>query len=260
MTTSSTTMRPNPTAIPANLLARTGVLVYGIVAYAIGVGSLFWMIATTLDLVPYTGGPLALEPGPAILSNVAFVVAFGVQHAIMARPAFKERWTRIVPPAAERSTFVLAAGLIMGSAMLCWQPLTTEIWSIEPAVPSLAVRTLGVLGWGYMLIASFAIDHFELFGLHQVWNHFRGTGQPKLPVVTRWMYRLDRHPLMTGILIGLWATPTMTLDHLVLAAGLSTYVLIGVVMEERDLLAKHGESYRAYKRSTMTLVPSVMKG
>lgn len=256
MTTSTTAaLRPTPTTTS---FARLGTLAYGVLAYALGVGSLFWLIATTLDLVPYTGGPVSLDStGAAILFNLLFIALFGLQHAVMARPAFKARWTKIVPPAVERSTFVLAVGLILGPAMLCWQPLAQEIWTVEGPF-AIVLGALGALGWGYMLIASFAINHFELFGLQQVWNHFRGHQPPTLPLVSRLMYRFDRHPLMTGILIGLWATPTMRLDHLVLAAGLSCYVLIGVAMEERDLIAKHGDAYRSYRRSTMTIVPSVL--
>ncbi len=250
----STLSVPSPPLSSA--LGRTAVLVYGVVAYAIGIGGLLSLIAVSLGLLPLTGGPVAIgTTGGAIAFNLLFVALFGVQHAVMARPAFKERWTRIIPAAMERPTFVLLSGVIMGSAMWLWQPLPSTVWAVESAALANALRGVAALGWCYMLAASFAIDHFELFGLKQVWRNFVGSEAPRVPFVSRLMYRFDRHPLMSGILIGLWCTPSMTVGRLVLAAGFSAYIVIGVAMEERTLVALHGDGYREYRRKVGALVP-----
>lgn len=259
-------MKTNPTAAATLTPAATtthgvGVLVYGIACYALGMGGLFWLVLSSLGLIPFTGGPVNLgSTSAAITFNLAFVLLFGVQHAIMARPAFKRRWTQIIHPAAERSTFVLLAGGIMALTLWLWQPLTSTVWSIENATLAGLVRGLGALGWVYMVGASFAIDHFELFGLKQVWRNFRGAEPREVPMVSRLMYRFDRHPLMTGVLLGLWAQPSMTLDRLVLALGFTCYIVAGVTIEERTLVQQHGEAYRAYRRRVGALVPLPGKG
>ena len=244
-----------PRSAPGSL-SRGAIVVYGVVSYAVGMFGLCWLIAATLGLVPFTGGPVALgSTGGAIAFNLGFLVLFGVQHAIMARPAFKAVWTQIIPPATERSTFVLVTGLIVSATMWLWQPLPTVVWSADGSWAPILVRSIGVLGWLYLLLASFAIDHFELFGLKHVWRHYQGAETPHVPFVMGWMYRYERHPIMTGMLVGLWCTPTMTVGHLVLAAGLTAYMVIGVSIEERTLVAQHGESYRAYQRLVPALLP-----
>jgi protein-S-isoprenylcysteine O-methyltransferase Ste14 len=243
-------------AAPSTLFSRVAILAYSVTCYALGVSGLVWLILATLDVVPFTGGPAALSStGAAITFNLVFVALFGFQHAIMARPAFKERWRRILPQAAERATFTLMAGLLMALAMWVWQPLPSTIWAFESPVLVMGLRGLCALGWAWLLAATFAIDHFELFGLKQAWRNFRGVDQAKSPFVMRLMYRFDRHPIMTGALIGLWATPVMRLDHLVLALGMTAYVVIGVFIEERTLVALHGDNYREYRRKVGALVP-----
>jgi len=259
-------MKTNTTAAAALTPSATathgvGVLAYGLACYALGMGGLFWLVLSSLGLIAFTGGPVSFEStSAAIAFNLAFILLFGVQHAIMARPAFKQRWTKTIHPAAERSTFVVLAGGIMALTMWLWQPMTSTIWSVENATLAGIVRGVGALGWVYMVAASFAIDHFELFGLKQVWRNFRGGEQRDLPMVSRLMYRFDRHPLMTGILLGLWAQPNMTLDRLVLALGFTSYIVAGVLIEERTLVELHGEGYRAYRRRVGALVPLPGKG
>jgi len=236
--------------------ARVGMLAYGVFAYAIGLSGLMWLILTCLGIVPQGFGLVETSsPGAAIALNLSLVALFGIQHVIMARPAFKERWTKIISPAAERSTFTLIAGVLMASAMAFWQPLAGSVWSLEAPAAVWTVRAIGALGWGYMLIASFAINHFELFGLSQVWGYFRGQEPRRLPLVARLMYRFDRHPIMTGILLGLWAAPTMDTTRFVLAAFFTTYMILGVLIEERTLVQVHGDAYRAYRRRVAALVP-----
>jgi protein-S-isoprenylcysteine O-methyltransferase Ste14 len=254
-------MKPQSPALPlsespASALSRTAILIYGVASYAIGVGGLCWLIAATLGLVPFTGGGVTIgATGAAIAFNLMFVVLFGVQHGIMARPSFKARWTKIIPEPMERPTFVLVTGVLVCAMMWFWQPFAGTVWAIDNAIVAAAMRGVAVLGWGYLLAASFAIDHFELFGLKQVWRNFTGSNPPKVPFVERFMYRFDRHPIMTGMLVGLWCTPVMRVDHLLLAAFLTTFIVIGVTIEERTLVALHGDDYREYRRNVGALVP-----
>lgn len=263
-------MKASTSAAGASLMAtpsmdsstprRLGIFAYGVTCYLLGVGGLCWLIGVTFGLIPLTGGPLAIESTPlAILFNLGLVASFGTQHAIMARPGFKARWTRIIPQPMERPTFVLLAGLLMANAMWLWQPLETSIWSVQAGAVSSGLTVLGAFGWAYFFAATFAIDHFELLGLRQVWNQLHGLGSKKGPVVTRWMYRFDRHPLMSGVMFGIWAKPEMTLGHLILALGFSAYIVVGVSIEERDLVRAHGDSYREYRRRVGTLIPGLRR-
>ncbi len=242
----------------SSAFSRWSVFVLGVAFYAIGVAGLVWWILATAGIVPFTGGPLAIEGrGAAIAFNLGLIALFGVQHAIMARPAFKARWTKIVPAALERSIFTLLAGGLMALAMWLWQPMTEQVWLVEHGVARVALWSLSAFGFAYLFAATFAIDHFELFGLRQIWRNLRGDTTPSPAFQQRFMYRFDRHPIMSGVLIGVWFTPDMRLDHLVLALGLTTFVILGVAIEERDLVRLHGESYRKYRRDVGTLVPSL---
>ena len=204
----------NPAAPVARLeessLRRIAIFAYGVTCYLIGVTGLCWLIATTLDLIPFTGGALTTSGlAGAIAINLALIAVFGIQHAIMARPAFKQRWRQVLPKSTERSTFVLGAGVTMSLAMWLFQPLPAVVWSFESPAVQVVLRTLCVLGWGYLFASTFAIDHFELFGLRQVYLNLRNRDSGAPAFVQRWMYRFDRHPIMSGALIGLWATPIM---------------------------------------------------
>ena len=236
--------------------ARAAMLAYGVLCYAIGLSGLMWLILTCLGIVPQGLGLVETSsPTAGIALNLALVGLFGVQHVIMARPAFKRRWTRLIPAAAERSTFVVISGSLMALAMALWQPVAGSVWSLESPAAVWAVRVVGGLGWTYMLLASFAINHFELFGLSQVWNYFRGHQPRPLPLVARFMYRFDRHPIMTGILLGLWGTPSMDTTRFLLAAFFTGYMILGVLIEEGTLVQVHGEAYREYRRRVAALVP-----
>ena len=256
MTLYDTTTTLNGSRQGESFATRAAILTYGIACYAIGVGSLVWLILTLLGFLPFWEGPVRLaSTRGAILFNLSFIVLFGVQHAVMARPAFKKHWTRIIPASMERSTFVLTTGVIVSSFLFFWHPLEAVVWSVSSPAVAHTMTGIAILGWAYMLTASFAINHFELFGLKQVWQQWTGRESTPSPVVTRFMYRFDRHPLMTGMLIGFWCTPVMQLDRLVLTAGLTVYMVIGVAIEERTLVAVHGESYRSYRRQVGALVP-----
>jgi protein-S-isoprenylcysteine O-methyltransferase Ste14 len=237
-------------------LRRTGILAYGAGSYAVGVAALVSLILVMLGVLDFKGGPVHIQsPAFAGLFNLGLLVAFAVQHSAMARARFKERWIRIIHPSMERSTYVLATGAVLLPLLALWQPLGTVLWSVGSPLVRGAVTGIAVLGWAYLFVATFAIDHFELFGLQQVWRGFRGEAPAPVPFRERWMYRIDRHPIMTGVLVGLWATPEMTLGHLLFAAGFSLYVVIGVHFEERALRRQFGETYEAYRRRVPTIVP-----
>jgi protein-S-isoprenylcysteine O-methyltransferase Ste14 len=240
------------------LLRRVGLLVFGVGSYAVGVSALVAVILASLGAYAFTGGPVHIaNPLAAGLFNVGLLVLFGLQHSVMARPAFKERWVRVIHPSMERSTYVLATGLVLWPLMALWQPLPSIVWSLSAPAAHWTLTGISLLGWGYLLLATFAIDHFELFGLQQSWRGFRGQQPVPVPLTERWMYRFDRHPIMTGVLIGLWATPRMTLGYLLFAAGFSLYVVIGVFFEERALVRQWGEAYESYRRRVPALVPTV---
>lgn len=228
---------------------------FGLVSYLIGVAGLGLLILLTYRLRPLGVGPVALDGTAAILFNIGLVLLFAVPHAVMARAGFKQAWTRVVPEPAERACYVLQSGVLMGALVWLWQPLPRVLWSVELPALRIGLWALAGLGWAYLLAASFAIDHFELFGVAGVWRQLRSDDRPPTPFVERWMYRFDRHPIMTGVLIGLWSVPLMCLDGLLLAVALTAYVIVGVAMEERDLVRAHGDDYRSYRQRVWTVVP-----
>jgi len=238
-------------------LRRAGILAYGIGSYLVGVAALVALILVSLGAFAFTGGPLRIvNPVVAGLFDAGLLVLFGVQHSVMARPAFKQRWTRILHPSMERSTFVLATGVVLLPLVALWQPLPAIVWSWSSPLARDFATGIGLLGWAYLFLATFAIDHFELFGLQQSWRGFRGRLPVSVPFRERWMYRIDRHPIMTGLLVGLWAAPEMTLGHLLFTAGLSAYVVLGVQFEERALRRHLGAVYESYRRRVPALVPT----
>ncbi len=236
---------------------RVAVFAFGLSAYLVGVGALVAFILSMLGVVPFTGGPLGKSSlGPALAVDLLLLLLFGLQHSVMARPRFKERWTRVIPAAVERSTFLIATGLALLPLLWLWQPMPALVWAVHALALRCTLLGIALAGWSYLLLASFAINHFELFGLQQVYQALRGRQLTQPPFQVRWMYRFDRHPIMTGILIGIWVTPTMTVDHLLLAAGISIYVWIGVFFEERSLRRQLGRPYEEYCERVRSIVPT----
>ena len=236
---------------------RWTVLLYGIGSYLVGVAALVLWIVIMLGLVPFGASGFRAEgTGTALLVNGSLLLAFALQHTIMARKGFKERWTRVIHPAVERATYLMATGIFLIPVCLLWQPSPEVVWAVENATIRAGITGLAVAGWAYLFLASFAIDHFELFGLRQVYEHFRGRPVSEVPFKERWMYRFDRHPIMTGALIGMWATPTMTLGHLAFAVGFTAYIVVGVHFEERALTRRWGAAYEDYRRRARSLVPT----
>jgi len=242
---------------------RFAILLYGVAVYLLFLATFLHAIFFVEGLlVPRTlsaGGTLG-STSTALLVDLALLSLFAVQHNIMARPAFKARWTRIVHPAIERSTFVLATVVILNALIWFWRPLPAVVWDVGGAAANV-LRALSWAGWGLVLVATFVIDHFDLFGLKQVIRHFRGR-EPRKPVFqVRSLYRWTRHPLYLGFFIAFWCTPVMTAGHLLFAGVVTTWVLLTVsLFEERDLVAEHGEAYLEYRRSVPMILPRSRRG
>jgi len=228
---------------------------YSVLCYAVGVVGQLGLVLACMGVLPLGGGPVRIESNAgAIAFDLGWVLLFGAQHILMSRPGFKRAWRARLPLASERPTFTLLAGAIMAGAIWTWQPVPGVLWSVD-GTAAVFLRMVAGLGWAYLLFASFAINHLELFGVQQAWQHLRGQEITSPVFERRWMYRFDRHPIMTGMLIGLWVTPHMSMGQLVLATGLSLYMAVGVTLEERELLRVHGDGYREYMREVGTLVP-----
>ena len=251
-----TTERPAASHTPstAGAVASFG---YGLACYAGFTLVFLYGVAFLADvLVPRTvdhGGPSA-STLPALGIDTLLLGVFAVQHSVMARPAFKRRWVNLVPRHVERSTYVLASTAALGLTFWQWRPVSSTVWD----VPTPEVRWLlggaCVVGWLWVLAMSFAIDHFDLFGLRQVDRHLRGLSERSPEFAVPWPYRLVRHPMMLGFFVAFWATPTMTVGHLLFAVLGSAYIVVGVRLEERDL-TRVLPDYRAYTATTPRLVP-----
>ena len=241
-------------------MSRAAALSFAIVAYAIFFATFLYLIAFVGDLpVPKTVDlpPSALMPLAAGLVDVALIALFGLQHSVMARPGFKRGWTRMVPPAIERSVYVLCASIALLILFWFWQPIDGTVWVVSPNIRWLTfILWLGFFGgFGIVLVSTFLINHFELFGLQQAWLNMRGqqVEAPELrqPLFYKWV----AHPLYAGFFLAFWSTPHMTLGHLLLATGLSIYMLVAIRYEEHDLTDLFGEDYRRYRAGVGMLMP-----
>lgn len=239
-------------------MSRSMTMLFAIICYAIFFATFLYLIVFVGDLsfssrTVDVGRQVA--PITAAAIDVALIALFGLQHSIMARPAFKARWTRIVPAQAERSMYVLAASAALIVMFLFWRPIDTIVWNVtNPALQSL-IWLLFWIGWGLVLISTFLINHFELFGLQQAWFHVRGRKAAKPELRVPLFYRWIAHPLYSGFFLAFWAAPEMTLGHLLLAAGVSVYMLIAIRYEERDLTDLFGDEYRKYRSGVGMLTP-----
>ena len=233
-------------------------MLFALVAYAI-------FFATFLYLVAFVGNlplaPVTVDRGPdapvavALAVNIGLIALFGLQHSVMARKGFKAWWTRAVPKPAERSVYVLMASAVLILLMTLWRPIDGLVWSVGNETARTILWSLFGLGWLVVLLSTFLINHFELFGLQQAWLHMRG-GQPVEPVFHQPLfYKWVRHPLYLGFFIAFWATPEMSYGHLLLAIGMSAYMLLAIRYEERDLLALFGDRYVQYRGEVGMLLP-----
>lgn len=240
-------------------MQRTTTLLYGIINYTLGVAALGYLIAFLFNLyVPKSidsGG--AADPLTAAGVDLGLILLFGVQHSVMARKRFKAWLTGFVPVAAERSTFMLATAVVTFALCLLWQPLPAVIWQADSTLVHNAMLAIGLGGWALVLFATFLINHFDLFGLRQVWLYFQRRDYTHLPFKQISLYRYIRHPIMTGAFIGIWFTPVLTTGHLLFALGMSAYILVGVYHEENDLVRAFGEKYLRYRRVTGRFLPPI---
>ena len=257
--------RPSGSSAGGVLTAAYGIAGYAIFLfvflYLIGfvadadftVGSVH-LVEKTIDRGGIGHGTLTVA---AVVIDAALLALFGLQHSVMARPGFKRRWTRIVPPSAERSTYVLAASICLLVLFAAWHPITGNVWRVTAQPWRALLIATALAGWAIVLLSTFLIDHFDLFGLRQVFARLRGRRHAEHPFKTPFLYRVVRHPIYTGFLIAFWVTPTMTLGHLIFAAVMTGYILMAVRLEERDLIRAFGEQYRDYRRRVPMLIPGL---
>ncbi len=239
-------------------MSRAITLSFAIIAYAIFFATFLYLICFVGDLA-FAAKTVDFGPptpvGIALVVDVLLIALFGLQHSVMARPAFKARWTRIVPRPAERSVYVLAASTALIILFLGWRPIDIIIWNVTNPLLSDLIWVLFWLGWATVLLSTFLINHFELFGLQQAWLHFRGREAAPPELRAPFFYRWIAHPLYSGFFLAFWATPQMTAGHLLLAAGVSIYMLIAIRYEERDLTDLFGDDYRKYRAGVGMLTP-----
>jgi protein-S-isoprenylcysteine O-methyltransferase Ste14 len=239
-------------------MSRAFTLLFAIACYAIFFATFLYLIVFVgdfaFDVRTVDVGPQA-PPLTAAVIDIALIALFGLQHSIMARPGFKAKWTRVVPPAAERSFYVLAASIVLMILFLGWRPIDTIIWNVtNPALAGI-LGALFWIGWTIVLISTFLISHFELFGLQQAWLNISGREGEKPELRQPLFYRWVAHPMMLGFFFAFWAAPEMTAGHLLLAAGMSIYILIAIRYEERDLTTLFGDDYRRYRSGVGMLIP-----
>jgi len=239
-------------------MARAFTLLFGVAAYAVFFATFLYLIAFVGNCpsIPYAvdRGPIAQWPIAAAI-DLALIALFGIQHSVMARAPFKKAWTRIVPEPVERSMYVLLASLCLIVLFVFWRPIPSPIWSVETPALAYLLWALFGLGWLIVLVSTFLINHFELFGLRQVWSHAGGHEIPAPKFRTPFFYRWVRHPIYAGFVLAFWATPAMTAGHLLLAAGMTVYILIAIGHEERDLVGLFGAEYEAYRTRAGKLLP-----
>jgi len=237
-------------------MKRLAIFGYGLGCYAVFFATFLYGIGFIGNLwVPKSiDSPRDVALGAALLVNLGLLGLFAVQHSVMARPAFKRWWTRIVPEPAERSTYVLFSSLALIALFWFWQPMGGVIWEITAPLGVDAMYVLYAAGWALLLYSTFLINHFDLFGLRQVWLQLLGKSFTPLDFKTPWLYRQVRHPLYVGWLMIFWATPTMTVAHLVFAVMTTAYILLAIQFEERDLIEAHPE-YAEYRKRVPMLLP-----
>jgi methanethiol S-methyltransferase len=238
-------------------MAGIASVLYGAVVYLLFFGTILYAIAFVGNLpVPKvidSAETSALVP--ALVINVLLLGVFAIQHSVMARPAFKRWWTRFVPQAVERSTYVLLASLVLVLLFWQWRPILMPVWSVTNPTAVLVIQVVFWTGWGLVFLSTFLLNHFELFGLRQVYARLRGWSLPEPEFRTPFLYKRTRHPLYLGFLLAFWAAPSMTLGHLLFAVGTTGYILLGIWLEERDLVELFGDQYRRYREQVSMLIP-----
>ncbi len=239
-------------------MSRLLTISYGVISYAL-------FLVVFVYAIGFVGGltPRSIDHAdessavPALIIDVALLTLFAIQHSVMARPAFKRWWTRFVPHPVERSTYVLMASLVLALLLWQWRSLETVVWDVTWTPGRVGIWALFWAGWAIVLASTFMINHFELFGLRQVFAAWKGQPPRETGFRTTLFYRVVRHPLNLGFLIAFWAAPTMTVGHLLFAAVTTAWILLAMQLEERDLMAALGARYAAYRESVPMLIPGL---
>ena len=243
-------------------MARAATLIYGLVCYVMFLGVFLYLIGFLGNyLVPKTvdsGTEGSLTT--ALLVNILLLAFFGIIHSVMARPTFKNSWTKIVPASVERSTYMLITNLQLMLLFWQWRPMTGMIWEVNNTIGQGILWALFGAGWLLVLVSTLQINHADLFGMRQVWLHFRGREYTHVALATPILYKHVRHPLYVGWIMGFWGTPRMTLGHLMFAVGMTAYIMIAIRYEERDLVRFLGEDYKKYREKVPMLIPRLGKG
>jgi len=242
-------------------MRRHLILLYALLAYIIGLSTLLYML---FWVYPWTWMPSSIDsakaqaPLPSLLWDIGLIALFGLQHSLMVRPRFKERFESRLPYGARRPTYTLISSLFLALILIGWRGLPGEIWHLqEGGIAWQVVTLLYIFGWGVAVLATFMIDHFGLLGLHQAWRAWKGLAEVQSSFTERGLYRFIRHPIQAGTIIGLWATPIMSTGHLLFSLAFTIYILIGLHFEERDLLQSLGEPYAKYRRRVPMLIPFI---
>ena len=243
--------------VPTSRTLKFTAFLFGAVAYLTFVFTILYAIGVVSGLVV----PKTIDTGVkssnfvALAVNLALMSLFAIQHSVMARKGFKQWWTQFIPKPVERSTYVLFASLTLLLLFWQWRPMPTTVWRIEEPEMAATIATLSFGGWVLVFTSSFLINHFELFGLHQVANNLTGRQMPSPTFRTPFLYNFIRHPIYLGFIIAFWAAPTMSVGHLLFAAVTTAYIFVGILLEERDLIDMFGDEYRRYKQRVSMLLP-----
>ncbi|WP_394728474.1 methanethiol S-methyltransferase [Altererythrobacter sp. GH1-8] len=243
-------------------MGRLFLMLVSVAFYSAAVAALVFLIGWVgaFDFMPLTVDKGREAPlTTALAVNIALLALFGLQHSVMARPGFKAGWTKIIPEPIERSFYLLATVLVLGALFHFWHPIEGVLWSVQNEAARVAIWTVFWAGWAILLLSTFLLNHFELFGLQQAWQNLSGKQAAPPMMRTPLFYKLVRHPLYTGFFLGLWATPDMTYSHALMAAGFTVYIVIGISYEERDLLGVFGEQYAEYRKRVGAFLPGIGK-
>ena len=244
-------------------MSRAATLLFAIFAYAVFFATFLYLICFVGNFYPFAA--VTVDHGPdspvavAVVIDLVLIALFGLQHSVMARRGFKQRWTRIVPPQIERSVYVLIASAMLIILFLFWRPIAGTVWDAQRTPFEMLLWIGFAAGWGIILLSTFLLNHFELFGLQQAWLYLSGRTAAKPQMRKPLFYRYVRHPLYSGFFLAFWSTPYMTTSHLLLAGGLSVYMLIAIRYEERDLVGLFGSDYEDYRKSAGMLTPRLRR-
>lgn len=245
-------------------MGRVFAMMFSVTAYFMGVAALVglilwmagWIVPVTIDK-GFAATQMGFDPALAAIFNCVLILIWGSQHSWMATPAFKDKWKTVIPPSIERSSYVLVVAVLTAALILLWQPLPVVIWDVSGQMIGTILAAIFMLGWVIVLFSTFLINHFHLFGLHQAFVNLTERETKEASFVTPMLYKMVRHPMMTGVLISLWAAPTMTVGRLVIALGLTAYIYFGLKNEEKTLVAELGDQYRDYQSTTPMVIPFV---